>query len=233
MINRLVESQDQPGTDPVVLWLNGGPGASSLGGLLYENGPFTINDDGQTLARNPTSWNKHANMLYIEAPVGVGFSYNISGEYTSGDVIQAEENYQSLVYFFNEKFPHLKSNAFFITGESYGGVYVPTLAEAVVRGNLEQPAAENQINLKGFAVGNGVNEFSANSQLYFAYYHGLIGGDLWKELQMSCPELREFHVPNYNFFDLASEDPSSPKDACTSKRLESYAVMMSRYVRQA
>ena len=101
-----IESQQDPSTDPVVLWLNGGPGASSLGGLLYENGPFSINDDGETLRRNPFSWNQHANMLYLESPVGVGFSFNSSGTYTSGDFLQARDNHEALLRFY-EKFPNI------------------------------------------------------------------------------------------------------------------------------
>lgn len=100
---RFVTSQEDPATDPVVLWLNGGPGCSSLDGFLSENGPFhvsltlcvpslmkglmglmadriarvfQVNDDGTTLYENLYSWNKIANMLYLESPAGVGYSYS-------------------------------------------------------------------------------------------------------------------------------------------------------------
>ncbi|XP_025670731.1 serine carboxypeptidase-like 45 [Arachis hypogaea] len=69
-----VESQTHPSSKPLVLWLNGGPGCSSLGvGAFSENGPFRPN--GEFLIKNEYSWNKEANMLYLETPVGVGFSY--------------------------------------------------------------------------------------------------------------------------------------------------------------
>ncbi|RHZ24317.1 hypothetical protein DYB37_010120, partial [Aphanomyces astaci] len=68
----LVESQDDPATDPIVLWLNGGPGCSSLGGFFTELGPFVVQSD-LTVKRNKYAWNRHANMVFLEAPAGVGF----------------------------------------------------------------------------------------------------------------------------------------------------------------
>ena len=72
-----VEAENSPETAPVVLWTNGGPGCSSLDGLVYEHGPFRINaTDNTKLVRFDHTWAKLANMLYLEAPVGVGFSYS-------------------------------------------------------------------------------------------------------------------------------------------------------------
>ncbi len=75
-----VTSQNNPATDPVVLWLNGGPGCSSMDGLFIEQGPLlfdgTYTNGIPNLQANPQSWNRVANMLYIEAPVGVGFSFS-------------------------------------------------------------------------------------------------------------------------------------------------------------
>ncbi|VDK68119.1 unnamed protein product, partial [Cylicostephanus goldi] len=77
---RLVESElVDPATAPLLLWLNGGPGSSSLEGLFFENGPFRIGKDGFTVTSNPYSWNKFANVLYLESPVGVGYSYSTDG----------------------------------------------------------------------------------------------------------------------------------------------------------
>ncbi|KAK3090002.1 hypothetical protein FSP39_008377 [Pinctada imbricata] len=139
----------EPQYDPLVLWLNGGPGCSSMVGLLLEHGPFKLQADGNRLEMNPFSWNKVANMLYLEAPVGVGYSYTDKPikEYT--DSIVAMDNYKALSHFF-KKFPELKRNEFFMAGESYGGFYVPTLSEFVLN--------DLSINFKGFAVGNGLTK---------------------------------------------------------------------------
>ena len=55
---RFVESQRDPKSDPLVLWLNGGPGCSSMDGLLTEHGPFRVSSDGKSINNNPWSWNK-------------------------------------------------------------------------------------------------------------------------------------------------------------------------------
>ncbi|CAH1778736.1 unnamed protein product [Owenia fusiformis] len=174
-----VESQRDPASDPLVLWLNGGPGCSSLDGLLTENGPFTIADDGATVKYNPYSWNTVANVLYIEAPAGVGFSYKPDSNYTTSDDQVSLDNLMAIKSFF-KKFPEYSKTDFYITGESYGGIYVPTLSARVVD--------EPEINFKGFAVGNGLSSDATNdnSIIYFWYYHGLIGTTLWNALQKYC-----------------------------------------------
>ena len=98
-------------TDPVVLWLNGGPGSSSLIGLLTENGQFRLDErslnnitDGiPQVFYNPYGWTKIANMLYLETPKGVGFSYCDSGvkECYNNDTSMAQDSYEFLVQFFN------------------------------------------------------------------------------------------------------------------------------------
>uniref|UniRef100_A0A9J8BPR4 Carboxypeptidase n=1 Tax=Cyprinus carpio carpio TaxID=630221 RepID=A0A9J8BPR4_CYPCA len=174
-----VESQKDPAGSPVVLWLNGGPGCSSLDGLLTEHGPFLIQDDGATLEYNPYAWNKIANVLYLESPAGVGFSYSDDQKYTTNDTEVATNNYLALKEFFR-LFPEFSKNEFFLTGESYGGIYIPTLAEIVME--------DSSINLQGIAVGNGLSsyELNDNSLVYFAYYHGLLGTSLWNDLQTFC-----------------------------------------------
>lgn len=190
-----MESQGKP-EDPLVLWLNGGPGCSSLDGLLTEHGPFLIQDDGVSLEYNPYSWNKIANVLYLESPAGVGFSYSDDKDYRTNDTEVSLNNYLALKTFL-KLFPEFGSNPLFLTGESYGGIYIPTLAQRV----MEDPT----LNLQGVAVGNGMSsyELNDNSLVYFAYYHGLLGSALWAELQAFCCD----HA-HCNFYNNASPNCS-------------------------
>lgn len=180
-----IESASNPRTDPLVLWMNGGPGCSSILGLLTEHGPFRIAKDGSGVTYNPYSWNNKANMIYLEAPAGVGYSYSDDKNYTTDDDQVAQDNFLALQDFFT-KFPEFNHSDFYVTGESYGGIYVPTLSVRVL--------TDIRINFKGMAIGNGISNFDMNSDslLYFAYYHGLMGDSLWNEtLHSCCPEESE------------------------------------------
>ncbi|TMS32976.1 hypothetical protein L596_000761 [Steinernema carpocapsae] len=177
-----VESQNDPANDPVIFWFNGGPGCSSLDGLLNEMGPYVANKDGKTLRKNEFAWNKLANVIYIEAPAGVGFSYASDGNTATNDDQTSLENYEAVKLFYQE-FPQFRNHSTFIMGESYGGVYVPTLTARIVEGQKEFP-----INLKGMALGNGyVNgKMNIDTALRFAYGHGLVDEQLWETLETDC-----------------------------------------------
>lgn len=148
-----VESQSSPSQDPLVLWLNGGPGCSSLGGFMTEHGPFRAKKDN-TLYLNDYSWNKVANVLYLESPSGVGFSFSkTESDYrTCGDRRSATDIVAFLVQFL-KAYPTLKGRPFYISGESYGGHYVPTTALAIVEHNTLNAGADD-INLQGILAGN-------------------------------------------------------------------------------
>ncbi|XP_035507742.1 lysosomal protective protein [Morone saxatilis] len=202
-----VTSQRDPVKDPLVLWLNGGPGCSSLDGFLSENGPFHVNDNGASLYENAFSWNKIANVLYVESPAGVGFSYSDDKKYATDDDQVADDNYKALQSFF-AKFPNFTQNEFFIFGESYGGIYAPTLSLRVATGAAK-------INFKGFAVGNGLSSFALNDQslIYFGYYHGLFGEDLWRDLNINCCE-----KGSCNFYNSSS-------DACKTLVIVAFGIV--------
>ncbi|KAF3334449.1 serine carboxypeptidase-like 45 [Carex littledalei] len=179
-----VEAEMDPVAKPLVLWLNGGPGCSSLGvGAFSENGPFR--PSGQNLVRNEYSWNKEANMLYLETPAGVGFSYSMDPSYYDSvdDKMTASDNLVFLQRWL-EKFPQYKSHDLYIAGESYAGHYIPQLAEVMVEFNQKQKL----FNLKGIALGNPVLEFATdfNSRAEYFWSHGLISDSTYKLFTKVC-----------------------------------------------
>ena len=147
---------------PVIYWTNGGPGCSSMEGWGYEHGPFQFRTLGESkesythfngnMKRNPYSWNKKANVVYVEQPPGVGFSYRPDGQsYAIDDYQNAANNYAAIKALF-KKFPNLVENDFYLTGESYAGHYIPMMAQQILDGDDKRLRAQ----LKGMLVGNGV-----------------------------------------------------------------------------
>ncbi|VFQ86891.1 unnamed protein product [Cuscuta campestris] len=153
----LAESPHNSSAKPLVLWLTGGPGCTSLG--FFEIGPYKVRSDGKTLYMDEYAWNNVANVLFVESPAGVGFSYsNTSSDYnTTGDRRTAKDSYTFLVNWF-QRFPHYKKRHFYITGQSYCGHFIPQLAHTIVthNNNNNQNSGLPFINLKGIAVGNGL-----------------------------------------------------------------------------
>ncbi|KAI7739308.1 hypothetical protein M8C21_026643, partial [Ambrosia artemisiifolia] len=176
-----VEAESDSSSKPLVLWFNGGPGCSSVGeGAFVEHGPFK--PKGDVLIKNDYSWNKVANMLYLETPIGVGFSYSLDmSSYTSAnDDLTARDNFVFLQKWF-EKYPEYKNRDFYITGESYGGHYIPQLATLILK-------SKSGINLKGIAIGNPLlefdNDFNARGQ--YLWSHGLISDDTYDLFNKVC-----------------------------------------------
>ncbi|KAJ7950921.1 Carboxypeptidase [Quillaja saponaria] len=134
-----VTSEKNQSNDPVVLWLNGGPACSSFDGFVYEHGPFNFEAGKQEgslpiLHLNPYSWSKVSNIIYLDSPAGTGLSYSTnSSQYTTGDFQTASDTYAFLLKWF-ELFSEFVPNPFYISGESYAGIYIPTLAAEIVKG---------------------------------------------------------------------------------------------------
>jgi len=182
-----VESQSSTAaTDPLVLWLNGGPGCSSLGGFLSENGPFTVNPDGATLRLNPMAWNRIANVIYLESPAGVGFSFSkTNSDYNTGDVQTAQDSLVFLQQWLTQ-YPQYLNNPFWVTGESYGGHYVPDLAQTIWMANLAGQTPK--INIQGFQVGNAwTNAAFDNAGAVFDWWsHALISDQTYQGVNKNC-----------------------------------------------
>ncbi|CAA7396129.1 unnamed protein product [Spirodela intermedia] len=186
-----VFSEGNPEEDPVVLWLNGGPGCSSFDGFVYEHGPFNFeagNRPGSLpqLHLNPYSWSKVSSMIYLDSPAGVGLSYSHNpDDYTTGDLKTASDTHTFLLKWF-ELYPEFLGNPFFISGESFAGVYVPTLASEIAKGI--QADLKPALNFKGYIVGNGVTDtvFDGDALVPFAHGMGLISDDLYQKVNSAC-----------------------------------------------
>ncbi|KAI8328638.1 Alpha/Beta hydrolase protein [Chlamydoabsidia padenii] len=158
------ESRNKPKEDPLVMWLNGGPGCSSLTGLLMELGPCTVNEAGDDTKINPYSWNSNSSVFFLDQPINVGYSYGSGG--ASNTVDAAKHVYAFLQLFFKEfsEYAHLD---FHVAGESYAGHYIPRIGTEVNQNNkgrfqsslLSQHASTlKTINLKSLMIGNGLTD---------------------------------------------------------------------------
>jgi vitellogenic carboxypeptidase-like protein len=138
---------------PVLLWLQGGPGATSLFGLFSENGPIQVNDDG-SLTERPINWNSLYNLLYIDNPVGTGYSFTSNDQgYTRSQDDVARDLYSALTQFF-QIYTDYAFSPFYVTGESYAGKYVPSIGYKIHVEN-QDPQTKVRINLVGLSMGNG------------------------------------------------------------------------------
>ena len=146
-------------------------------------------DKNGLLHENIYAWNKIANMVFLEQPVGVGFSFsNNNGDYNIGDVQAAKDNLETILTFF-EKFPHFSNSKLFLTSESYGGHYLPTWADEIIKYNDAIPVM--RINFQGFAVGNPYTDFYSGVGAEMETYWGkqLLPKPLWdKYLENNCTD---------------------------------------------
>ncbi|KAJ3476797.1 hypothetical protein NLI96_g10906 [Meripilus lineatus] len=174
-------ARKNPDTAPLAIWLNGGPGSSSMIGLLQENGPCRINNDSSTVSLNPNSWNNVANMLYIDQPVGVGFSHGTMSVGTSQQAAQDVWKFLQ-IFFADSRFSKYQQREFAIWTESYGGHYGPTFAAYFLTQNAAIDAGTVsgvKINLKVLGVGDGLTDPLSQYPGYITYaasnpYHPLV-----------------------------------------------------------
>jgi len=228
-----VTSTGNPSTDPVAVWMNGGPGCSSLEGFLTELGPFTFTGERDSggipmMTDNPHAWTTVSSVLFLEQPAGVGFSYAVNGSTRSDDYIQSQNTYNFLLNWF-KAYPEYAKNEFFITGESYAGIYVPTLAQRILDGNA---AGQPHINLKGIAVGNGCTGHSVGMcgngaervriSVDLFHGHGMISNTAYENISRLCGDYMDMspecertaetairgvgRIDVYNVYDVCGND---------------------------
>jgi len=152
----MFESKSNPSTDPVILWMTGGPGCSSALAMLAENGPCHINETTGALYKNPYSWNNAATIIYIDQPANVGFSYADASGLDHNETQVGDDMYRFMQAWL-AYFPQFQHNDFFVVGESYGGHYAPATAHRIWQGN-QRHEGPIKVPLKGLAVGNGLTD---------------------------------------------------------------------------
>jgi carboxypeptidase C (cathepsin A) len=204
-----VESQNDPANDPIAFWTNGGPGCSGLYGFMTENGPFSSVNADLTLSLNPYSWNRIANMVFVEQPCGVGFSYSDQespygegGDYVTNDIQAATDNF-ALVQSFFDRFPQYRANDLYIASESYGGHYMPQLSKEIVDRN--SAGADPVLNFKGMMVGNpGTTFYSIIPAGIDTYWgHQMISKPLYDGFVNDCRNAPHFNMTVCEAYYLA------------------------------
>jgi serine carboxypeptidase-like clade 2 len=180
-----------------------------------------VEEDGVTVSLNHFAWNMVANVLYVDSPAGVGFSYTQNAsDYDVGDARTAAD----LVVFlqgFLQRYPQFQANDFWVTGESYGGKYVPNLALAILEANAAGGAP--RINLKGFQVGNAWTEPPLDNAGAPAtwYTHHLISDETYNGIMSNC----DFSTIGPLVESAAEGRRGAPRDACQDYLNEANAAM--------
>ncbi|EEA21196.1 hypothetical protein EYB25_008653 [Talaromyces marneffei] len=163
------EARNNPQQAPLAAWFNGGPGCSSMIGLFQENGPCHFVNGASTPSLNKYSWNNYANMLYVDQPIGVGFSYG-TDDVTS--TVTAAPYVWKLLQAFYAQFPQYQSRDFAIFTESYGGHYGPEFAAYIQQQNAAITAGSvsgENINLIALGVNNGWIDSAIQEKAYIDF----------------------------------------------------------------
>ncbi|KAL4518207.1 hypothetical protein Ndes2437A_g04505 [Nannochloris sp. 'desiccata'] len=182
-------SSPQPDKDPLVLFLNGGPGCSSIGGgFLSELGPFYPTPEGVSLVKNDYAWNQLANVVFLESPAFVGWSYsNTSEDAVVGDERTAKDTYEFLLRFLT-RFPKYQDRPFWLAGESYAGHYLPNLSVEILDGLKNKKHDKDHLNFKGFLLGNPWTDPSIDNRAAtdFWFSHGVVSAAAWDGMKAYC-----------------------------------------------
>ena len=169
MYYMFIESEIAPKKAPIMFWTNGGPGCSGLMGLFEEFSPYKPVKSGK-LIYNKFTWTKFANIVFIEQPIGVGFSWSSKkADYKSNDLLSAKDNLSFILNFF-KKYPAYSNNPLYLISESYGGHYIPQWTKQILSYNKKNPS--NKLPLKGFMIGNPYVNYTSGTEAQIETYWG-------------------------------------------------------------
>ncbi|CAI9115633.1 OLC1v1016594C1 [Oldenlandia corymbosa var. corymbosa] len=221
-----VEAETDPDRKPLTLWLNGGPGCSSIGGGAFtELGPFFPRGDGRGLRRNKMSWNKASNLLFVESPAGVGWSYsNTSSDYNSGDEKTAMDMHMFMVEWL-KKFPSFISRDLFLTGESYAGHYIPQLAAKLLEHNKN--SAVYKFNIKGVAIGNPLLKLDRDVPATYEFFwsHGMISDEIGLTIMNEC-DFEDYTFPSPHNVTTKCNSAISEANRIVGDYINNYDVIL-------
>ncbi|XP_031131958.1 serine carboxypeptidase-like 7 [Ipomoea triloba] len=186
-----INSESDPTSDPILMWISGGPGCSTLFAFLNEFGPVNMdlvayNGSLPTLSLNPYSWSKVANLLLVDLPVRTGFSYSTTERCNHSDSFQQSEHAEQFMRKWLVDHPKYSTNPFYVGGDSFSGLVVPIIAQVISDGN--EAGTKPWINLKGYILGNPLTQTAENANYAnaFMYRMGLIPEDLFETAKKDC-----------------------------------------------
>lgn len=207
----MFEPDNSTSPDALTIWLNGGPGCSSFAGLLFENSPVTTphqpagfygQKEQEPLEPNEYSWTKASTILYLEQPHGSGFSKGPEPK----DEHDLSRDFYNFLQNFYDIFPRMRSKRLFIFGESYAGMYVPSMAHYIHEQNKR--SKREHINLQGIALGNGWVDATVQGPavIDYAWWHGLIDSTTKKALHEEWDSCRKGQAQKEPFHDFTVPD---------------------------
>ncbi|XP_062201388.1 serine carboxypeptidase-like 2 [Phragmites australis] len=191
-----IESERNPAEDPLILWITGGPGCSALSGLLFEIGPLKFDVAGYTegfprLVYFQDSWTKVSNVIFLDAPVGTGFSYAREEAGLNVSLTESGRQHHTFLRKWLADHPEFASNPLYIGGDSYSGYTVPVTALDIATHNTDTDHEEEEapkLNLVGYLVGNAATDdrYDTGGKVPFMHGMGLISDELYEAARVGC-----------------------------------------------